>query len=98
MNINMEQVKTYLTEHSLESEESVIDAFYYSCPDLHGPDEEGIKREFGRLDRVLEKLTLREYDEVWDATCRLSIASEKRGFRAGLRSAFRMMAELEKMT
>lgn len=93
----MEKMKTHFSEYQSEDGASVIDALYYSCPDLHGPDEEGIKREFSRLDRVLEKLTLREYDEVWDATCQLSIACEKRGFRAGLRSVFRMMGELGKM-
>lgn len=92
----MEKMKTYFSEYQSEDGESVIDAFYNGCPDLHGPDEEAISREFGRLHRVLEKLPLREYDEVWNAACQLSIESEKRGFRAGLRSALKMVVELEK--
>ena len=88
----MKQIKAYLMEHT---QESVLDAFYYSCPELEGPDEEEIRREFARLHRVLDKLPLREYDEVWNAACRLSTESEKRGFRAGLRSMLRMLVELE---
>ena len=47
-----------------------------------------------KLDEILDKLTLKEYDAVWDAACKLSDAHERRGFRSGVQIGALLMLEL----
>ena len=43
---------------------------------------------------ILDVLTLKEYDSVWDCACKLAIAHERRGFYAGVRMGLRLREEL----
>ena len=54
-----------------------------------------IKEDFHSLDRILGKLTLQEYDQVWNLTCRLCSEHEKSAFLDGIRTALRLTVELD---
>lgn len=74
--------------------ESVIDTLFRCNSENSGADEPEIDREFNKLDEILDKLTLKEYDAVWDAACKLSDAHERRGFRSGVQIGALLMLEL----
>ena len=54
-----------------------------------------IKEDFHSLDRILAKLSLQEYDQVWNLTCRLCSEHEKSAFLEGIRTAMRLTVELD---
>ena len=69
----------------------------YDCYREQNPFEtQQIKEDFRSLDRILSKLTLQEYDQVWYLTCRLCGEQEQSAFLEGIRVATRLTAELEK--
>ena len=94
MNTYIDQIKAYLAQHELHGSESVLEILYYCHLEKSAVDEEEIEREFAKLDEVLDQLTLKEYDRVWDAACKLCSAHERRGFAAGARAGVRLMLEL----
>lgn len=94
MNPYLEQIKTYLAEYDLHGGKSVGEILYYCHLENITVDEKEISREFAKLDEVLDKLTLKEYDRVWNATCALCDAHEKRGFLTGMRMGMRLVLEL----
>lgn len=75
--------------------ESVTDVLLHGYLEKNVVDEESIKQSFAQLDEVLSRLTLKEYDRVWDATCRLCNEHERRGFLSGLRIGVSFMLEIE---
>ena len=91
MNNYIAQIKEYL-----ESEGSAMDILYNHHLENSVVDDEQISSAFAELDSILSKLTLKEYDRVWDAACRLCDKHERRGFLAGLRSGAGLMLELAK--
>ena len=74
--------------------ESVIETLYRCNLENGGVDEAAIDQEFDKLDEILDRLTLKEYDTVWDATCVLCDAHERRGFRSGVQTGALLMLEL----
>lgn len=81
-------------ETSLHEKPSVIDILYNGYTEQNKTDEDSIQWEFGELDSVLSRLTLKEYDRVWDAACRLCGLHERRGFCTGLHMGIHLMLEL----
>ena len=65
--------------------ESVTRALYGCYHEIHPQDSEGIRERFSQLDVVLQTLTLRDYDKVWDLTCQLCGDHEKDAFLEGIR-------------
>ena len=73
---------------------SIMDILYQGYLEQGREDEPSIRQEFARIDAVLSRLTLKEYDRVWDAACRLCSEHERRGFPAGVRMGVSLMLEL----
>ena len=95
MKINNEMIKKYLESRETGNEKiPVTDILYYGHLENNESDAEEIVAEFGKLDMVLSKLTLSEYDRVWDAACRLCDMHERRGFLSGLQIGTALMVEL----
>lgn len=74
--------------------DSVTDVLFHGHLEKKAVDEESIRQGFAQLDAVLGKLTLKEYDRVWDAVCGLCNEHERRGFLAGLRTGAAFMLEI----
>lgn len=96
MSIYTNKMKSYLAETQNENPdiESVLQALFNHYAESCGADGEEIKRSFVHLDKILSKLTLREYDQVWDVTCKLCSDHEQRAFRAGIRTGALLMKEM----
>ena len=76
------------------SRESVLDTLYQCYLDQHPTDTEEISSRFSSLADILEKLPLKEHDQVWDLTCTLCTEHEKAGFLEGVRTGAAMVWEL----
>ena len=78
----------------MEQIDSVLEMLFRAYAEQGRPDPEEICGLFGELDEILDVLTLKEYDSVWDCACKLAIAHERRGFYAGVRMGLRLREEL----
>ena len=86
MNLYMEALKAYLSRpEDTASGVSVGKALYGCYRELHPRDGAEISGRFRQLDQVLSRLTLREYDKVWDLTCGLCCEHEEAAFLEGIR-------------
>lgn len=83
MNTYMKTILPYLREDSCDAQE-LQEQLYRCYQKLHPYDSEAVKEAFSQLDGALQKLTLREYDRVWDLTCNISMECEKSAFLEGL--------------
>ena len=63
---------------------AISDQLYRCYQELHPCDSDGVKERFSRLDHILRKLPLREYDCIWDLTCQISAECERAAFLEGL--------------
>ena len=50
---------------------------------------------FSQLNEVLDSLTLRDCDRVWDLVCALCSGYEQEGFAAGIRLGAALVSELK---
>ena len=86
MNQYMEALKLHICDREdTASGLSVGKALYGCYRELHPRDDEEITRRFHQLDQVLNRLTLREYDKVWNLTCMLCCEHEEAAFLEGIR-------------
>lgn len=91
----IQMIKTYMErEPGLCEDMSIMDILYNGYTEQEVTDDHYIQQEFAELDDVLSKLTLKEYDRVWDATCRLCSLHERRAFCAGLHMGIDFMMEM----
>ena len=92
MNHYMKKIIPFLAEESIDREE--LQEQLYDCyRELHPRDSARIRAAFAELDKVLEPLTLREQDRVWDLTCSLCFESEQQAFIEGLRVGIQLAYE-----
>ena len=73
---------------------TVLEMLYSVYRKKKGGDPETVSGCYDRLDAVLNKLTLKEYDKVWDIACCLCSAAEKEGFLEGVRVGASLAEEL----
>lgn len=74
----------------------VLEVLYGCYRELYPSDSEEIRANFTALNDVLDKLTLKECDQVWDLTCMLCADHEREGFLAGLYVGVELAMELMK--
>lgn len=83
MNDYMKAILPYLKEETFEAQ--TLQAQLYRCyQTLHPYDSDTVKACFSQLDSILQKLPLREYDQIWDLTCMISGECERAAFLEGL--------------
>ena len=73
----------------------VLEMLYDCYLEQNSFETQQIKEDFHSLDRILSKLSLQEYDQVWNLTCRLCSEHEKSAFLEGIRTAMRLTVELD---
>ena len=71
-------------EMEARREISVLEVLFRCYRELHPADSQAIRHQFSQLNRILEKLTLGECDQVWDLACSLCSEHERAGFQEGL--------------
>lgn len=73
---------------------SVLDLLYDSYREQHPVNTVEIGRKFVFLADILNKLPLKEHDQVWDLTCDLCMEHERNGFLEGIRMGTSLCLEL----
>lgn len=89
-----EQLSQMIFDCGEQNINSVLEMLYCYYREQRTTDTEVISADFNRLDSVLSKLTLKEYDQVWDLTCALCSEHEKAAFLEGVRVGASLAAEL----
>lgn len=79
-----------------EDPQAVLKMLYTYYREHCPGDPEEISREFQNLDSVLSRLTLKEYDRVWNLACRLCSEHEEAGFLEGVRAGAALAEALNK--
>ena len=92
MNPYLEKLLSGLPE---QEDESVLDMLYFSYRELHPQDSPQMQALFSQLNEVLDSLTLRDCDRVWDLVCALCSGYEQEGFAAGIRLGAALVSELK---
>lgn len=72
----------------------VLDMLYDSYREQHPVNTVEIGGKFVSLADILNKLPLKEHDQVWDLTCDLCMEHEKSGFLEGIRMGTSLCMEL----
>lgn len=89
-----EQLPQCFDRDAAQDVQEAVDMLYTFYQEHYPVHTKEIKQNFSDLNDVLEKLTLRECDKVWDLCCQLCTQHEKEGFLAGLRIGAALTAEL----
>lgn len=89
MNTYIKSILPYLKAETCNAQE-LQDQLYRCYQKLHPYDSETVRNAFSQLDSVLHKLTLQEYDRVWDLTCDISMECERTAFLEGLSVGIRL--------
>ena len=89
-----EQLTEAMPYYGEEDVNTVLEMLYSVYRRKKCADPEEIRGYFAQLDAVLRKLTLKEYDQVWDVACGLCGAAEKVGFLDGVRVGASLAEEL----
>ena len=85
--------KLFYTE-TFDTKEFTLEGLYWHYFEEHPIDTEEIKKRFAELAGILDQLTLKEHDRVWDLACALCTEHEKVGFLEGARMGAALVAEL----
>ena len=85
--------ESYCTERC-GAGQSVLDMLYDSYREQHPVNTVEIGRKFVSLADILNKLPLKEHDQVWDLTCDLCMEHERNGFLEGIRMGTSLCLEL----
>lgn len=91
MEPNYEKLMNDLQEYG---EDAALNLLHRLYADLELRDNREIKSRLEQLNNILEKLPLREYDEVFYLMVVLCDEHEKRGFLGGVRIGAKLMQEL----
>ena len=91
MEPNYEKLMNDLQEYG---EDAALNLLHRLYADLELRDNREIKSRLEQLNNILEKLPLREYDEVFYLMVALCDEHEKRGFLGGVRIGAKLMQEL----
>lgn len=89
------QLSQTMPYYGEEDVNSVLEMLYSVYREKQCSDPQEVKDCFAQLDEVLCKLTLREYDKVWNAACGLCSVAEKVAFLEGIRVAQPLRQSLE---
>ena len=76
------------------TEETTIEILYNHYQDENVQDSPEIREQYGKLDCLLQELTLKNNDRIWDVLVRMCDLHEQRGFGAGLRMGVALVREL----
>lgn len=74
---------------------AVMEILYQYFAENHPLETQEMARDFSQLDKVLSKLSLKEYDQIWNLACRLCAEHEKLAYMAGIRVGASLATELE---
>ena len=91
MTPNYEKLKCDLSEYG---EDAALNLLYQQYQDLEIRDKTSIKIQLETVNYILEKLSLRDNDEVIYLMASLCDEHEKRGFLNGVRIGAKLMQEL----
>ena len=93
-----EALKTYTRAHPFDAgngdAETVLDQLYQAYAESHESDPQEISEGFKELECFLESLPLSDNNAVFNLSCRLCTAYEKKAFRHGLIYGAHLMQEL----
>lgn len=92
MEPNYEKLMNDLQEYG---EDAALNLLYRMYADMEVRDNGEIKAKLDGMNAILEKLPLREYDEILYLTVGLCDEHEKRGFLTGVRVGAKLMRELQ---
>lgn len=92
MEPNYEKLWQDLCEYG---DDAVLNLLYEQYLEMELLDRRGIQTNLVPLNDILEKLPLRDNDEVFNLTVRLCEEHEKRGFLSGVRIGAKLMQELK---
>ena len=88
----------YLSQNPLGSKNcrmrTLLDRLCCCYYQQKGEDTAQIRRCFGKLDKTLKKLPIKEQDAVMDICCSLSSAHQRQGFQDGVLVGFHLFREL----
>ena len=90
---NYEKLRRDLSEYG---EDAALNLLYRQYMELNVMDKTGIKIKLAKVNHILEKLPLRDNDELFCLTAVLCDEHEKRGFLNGIRIGAKLMQELNK--
>ena len=97
MNTYMEKLEHYLEENKsdfLGDMGAVWERLYWVYIEARPTDSTLIRQKYGELDACMEKLTIRENDQVMDLLCDLCTEYEKAAFFAGMQTGIRLLREV----
>lgn len=94
MNPYIEKLKPYLSEREDNLNARSLQDIVFECyRELHPLDGGEVRSAFDQLDQILDKLPLREYEQMWSLTCRLCSAHEEPAFLEGIRVGIQLATE-----
>ncbi len=91
-------IKNYLQIHPYDTGDSdcenILDLLYRAYAETHESDPPEIQSGFAELEEFLKTLPLDDNNAVFNLTCRLCTAYEKKAFLDGLQFGTELMMEL----
>lgn len=98
MNMFLEKLKQYMSEHPLDLSRSdgdtILEILYECYDEINGMDNAEIKQDFEAIYRAMNGKSLKEIDEIIYAVCTLCRDHQKSGFAEGMRIGYRLAQEL----
>ena len=75
-------------------DQSILEFLYLCFSENQTSDNDAIKKSFQELNDCTAYLSLSENDKICNIVCHLCSEHERRAYRAGFQTAFRLMEEL----
>ena len=101
MTITAQQIRNYLASHPLRTQSgdfpSLLDALRDTYNEWNSVDSGAIRALFTRLDLILNKLPLKEQDDVIYTVCHLCSQYESEAFSHGILVGMNFMKELDEL-
>lgn len=98
MNMFLEKVKQYMSDHPLDLSRSdgdtILEILYECYDESNGMDNAEIKKDFEEIYRLMNGKSLKEIDALIYPICKLCRDHQKSGFAEGVRIGYRLAQEL----
>ncbi len=96
MNQYKNKLRTFLDNNpiSYTDGDSLLEELHWCYTEANSVESPELRRHFQRLYQSLPELSENRFDEVFSVVCELSAEQEKQAFQAGLKTGFRLAAEL----
>ena len=94
ISIIKDQLSQNMPYYGEDDVNSVLEMLYSIYRKRSRGDSEAVGACFSQLDEVLQKLTLKDYDKVWNAACNLHSTVEKEAFLEGIRVGATLVSEI----